>query len=100
MNRIRIDLTGRYNTITIRSDVKEWLDENYEQFGKEYAERYRTKGFAKFVNYFIMNLLESKFETQSQVIRLKESDFKWLHEEYRKAKNSSKMCRMLLEEMI
>ena len=27
-HKIRIDLTGRYNSITIRSDVHEWLEEN------------------------------------------------------------------------
>ena len=32
---IKLDLAGHYNTITIRSDVQEWLEENREQFGEE-----------------------------------------------------------------
>ncbi len=30
-HKIKLDLSGRYNTITIRSDVKEWLVENHEK---------------------------------------------------------------------
>ena len=57
---IKLDLAGHYNTITIRSDVQEWLEENREQFGEEYEEKYRAKCFTKFVSYFIINMLESK----------------------------------------
>ena len=81
-----MDLSGRYNTITIRSDVKEWLVENHEKLGNEYEERYNVKCFTKFVSYFIINMLESKSDTQNHSISLKESDFNWLQVEYKKQK--------------
>jgi len=87
-HKIKLDLSGRYNTITIRSDVKEWLVENHEKLGKEYEERYGVKCFTKFVSYFIINMLESKSDAQNHSISLKESDFDWLHEEYKKQKKN------------
>ena len=86
-HKIKLDLSGRYNTITIRSDVKEWLVENHEKLAKEYEERYNVKCFTKFVSYFIVNMLESKNDAQNHAISLKESDFNWLHEEFKKQKN-------------
>lgn len=85
-HKIKLDLSGRYNTITIRSDVKEWLVENHEKLEKEYGERYNVKCFTKFVSYFIINMLESKSDAQNYSISLKESDFNWLQEEYKKQK--------------
>ena len=87
-HKIKLDLSGRYNTITIRSDVKEWLVENHEKLAKEYEERYNVKCFTKFVSYFIVNMLESKSDAQNHSISLKESDFNWLQEEYKKQKNN------------
>ncbi len=87
-HKIKLDLSGRYNTITIRSDVKEWLVENHEKLGKEYEERYNVKCFTKFVSYFIVNMLESKSDAQNHSISLKESDFSWLQEEYKKQKKN------------
>ena len=89
-HNMRLDLSGHYNTITIRSDVQQWLSENHEELGKEYEERYRVKCFTKFVSYFIINLLESKFNAQNHSINLKESDFAWLQEEYQKQKQNVK----------
>ncbi len=86
-HKIKLDLSGRYNTITIRSDVKEWLVENHDKLGNEYEERYNVKCFTKFVSYFIINMLESKSDAQNHSISLKESDFNWLQEEYKKQKN-------------
>ncbi len=86
-HKIKLDLSGRYNTITIRSDVKEWLVENHEKLGEEYEEKYNVKCFTKFVSYFIINMLESKSDAQNHSISLKESDFNWLQEEYKKQKN-------------
>ncbi len=86
-HKIKLDLSGRYNTITIRSDVKEWLVENHEKLANEYEERYNVKCFTKFVSYFIINMLESKSDAQNHSISLKESDFNWLQEEYKKQKN-------------
>jgi len=87
-HKIKLDLSGRYNTITIRSDVKEWLVENHEKLAKEYEERYNVKCFTKFVSYFIFNMLESKNDAQNHAISLKESDFNWLHEEFKKQKKN------------
>jgi len=87
-HKIKLDLSGRYNTITIRSDVKEWFVENHEKLGEEYEERYNVKCFTKFVSYFIINMLESKSDAQNHSISLKESDFNWLQEEYKKQKNN------------
>ena len=85
-HKIKLDLSGRYNTITIRSDVKEWLVENHKEFGEEYEKKYGVKCFTKFVSYFIVNMLESKSDAQNHSISLKESDFSWLREEYKKQK--------------
>jgi len=87
-HNIRLDLSGRYNTITIRSDVQEWFDENHEKFGEEYEEKYRVKCFTKFVSYFIVNMLESKNDARNNLISLKESNYEWLQEEYRKQTNN------------
>ncbi|MGI9567948.1 MAG: hypothetical protein ACR2LL_13200 [Nitrosopumilus sp.] len=87
-HNIRLDLSGHYNTITIRSDVQQWLAENHEKLGEEYEQKYRVKCFTKFVSYFIINLLESKFNAQKHSINLKESDFEWLKSEYQKQKTS------------
>ena len=87
-HNIRLDLTGRYNTITIRSDVQQWLEENHNNLAEEYEDRYKVKCFTKFVSYFIVNMLESKIDAQNHAISLKESDFEWLKIEYQKQKNS------------
>ena len=87
-HKIRLDLSGHYNTITIRSDVQEWLNENYQKFSLEYETKYGVKCFTKFASYFIVNLLESKFNAQNHSINLKESDFEWLQKEYQKQKNN------------
>ena len=85
---IRLDLSGSYNTITLRSDVQQWLEENYEQYGEEYEAKYKVRCFTKFVSYFIVNMLESKYDSRNNYISIKESNFKWLQEEYRKQKNN------------
>ena len=89
MYDIKVDLGGRYNSITIRSDVKDWLEENYENFKNEYAKKYNIKSYAQFLSYFLLNMMESKSEAQNHVIKLKASDFKWLIEEYKKKQESS-----------
>ena len=73
-HKIKLDLSGRYNTITIRSDVKDWLVKNHKKFGDEYEKKYGVKCFTKFVSYFIVNMLESKNDAQNNSISLKESD--------------------------
>lgn len=81
-HNIVVDLTGRYNTLTIRSDVKRWLEDNHGLLAEEYEAKYGIKCFAQFVGYFLANLFESKFDSRHNVIRLKESDFGWLQKEY------------------
>lgn len=86
MHNIKVDLSGKYNSLTIRYDVKEWLEENYEKLKNDYTEKYGIDSFAQFVSYFIMNVFESKVEAQNHVIRLRASEFKWLIQEYKKRK--------------
>ena len=88
-HNIKLDLTGHYNTITIRSDIQEWLEKNQEKLGEEYEKKYRAKCFTKFVSYFIVNLLESKYEASNRSINLKESDFIYLQKEYQRHKEFS-----------
>ena len=88
--KVSIDLSGRYNTLTIRSDVKNWLEESYAELFVEYEKKYHIKCFAHFLSYFLINLFESKFDAQRNVIRLKESDFGWLQKEYQKHRKNTK----------
>lgn len=90
MRPVQVSRSGHYKTLTIRSDVRKWLEETYEENSAAYKKRYHTKCFAHFVSYFVANLFRSKFEAQSNVINLKESDFKWLHDEYQKHRRSGK----------
>jgi hypothetical protein len=87
---LKLNLEGSYNSITIRSDVKDWLEENYNIFGEEYKKKYRIKSFAHFLGYFLVNMFQSKAEAQNHVIKLKASDFKWLLEEYKKRQHAQK----------
>lgn len=86
MHTMKVDLSGRYHTLTIRSDVKTWLEENYEKMSEEYEEKYNTNCFAHFISYFLANLFQSKLDSQRNIIRLKESEFIWLQKEYKKHK--------------
>ena len=88
-HNIKIDLSGRYNSITIRLDVDNWLKENYDELKEKYEQKYHVKCFTTFVTYFLANLFESKLNAQNHVIRLEESDFKWVQEEYLKFKVNS-----------
>ena len=88
MHNFKVDLTGKYNSITIRSDIKEWLESNYRNNKEEYLKKYGVDSFAQFVSYFMINVFESKNESQDYVIRLKASDFKWLIQEYKKQRRN------------
>ena len=90
IHNLNLNLEGRYNSITIRSDVKEWLEENYNIFKEEYEKKYRIKSFAHFLSYFLVNMFQSKAEAQNHIIKLKASDFKWLIEEYKKQQEIQK----------
>ena len=91
LHNIKLDSSGRYNSITIRLDVDDWLKKNYKELKERYEQKYNVKCFTTFTSYFLANLFESKHDAQNHVIRLKESDFEWLQEEYMKFKSDSKL---------
>ena len=93
VHKLRLDLTGRYNTITIRSDIKEWLKSNYEENKEKYLELYNVKCFTKFVSYFIVNMIESKNDLENNALKMNESDFKWLRDEYKKRRKTTAKYR-------
>ena len=86
MQNIKADFSGRYTSLTIRSDVKEWLEENYEKLRDDYDRKYRANSFTQFAGAFMLNTFESKAAAQGNVIRLKQSDFRWLVDEYESRK--------------
>ena len=90
-HNVKLDLSGRYNSITIRLDVDDWLKKNYNELKEKYEQKYHVKCFTTFTSYFLANLFESKLDAQNHVIRLKESDFEWLQKEYVKFKVDSKL---------
>lgn len=85
-HNIKEDFSGRYTSLTIRSDVKSWLDENYEKLKEDYNRRYSANSFTQFAGIFMLNMFESRAQAQNYVVRLKESDFRWLVEEYDRKK--------------
>jgi hypothetical protein len=89
-HNIKLNLSGRYNSITIRLDVADWLKENYNELKEKYEQKYHVKCRSVFTSYFLANLFESKLDNQNYIINLKESDFEWLQEEYLKFKADSK----------
>lgn len=91
LHDLKLDPSGRYNSITIRLDVDDWLKKNYKELKLKYEQKYNVKCFTTFASYFLANLFESKNDAQNHVIRLKESNFEWLQEEYLKFKNDSEL---------
>jgi hypothetical protein len=87
---IKLDFSGQYTSLTIRSDVKMWLEDNYKKMGEDYGGKYRIKSFTQFACVFMLNMFESKSATQNYIIKLKESDFHWLEDEYEKRKQRYK----------
>jgi hypothetical protein len=88
---LEVDFSGRYTSVTPRSDVKEWLVQNYKNLQEVYNQRYRADSFTKFASIFMINVFESKSSTKDYIIRLKESDFQWLQEEFQKRKQDYKI---------
>jgi len=86
MYNIKIDFSGRYTSLTVRSDVKEWFEENYEVLKEKYERKYRANNFTKFASIFMLNMFESKAVSQNNIIKLKEADFTWLISEYTQRK--------------
>jgi hypothetical protein len=90
MHNLRADFSGVYTSLTIRSDIKAWLEENYENMREDYSKKYMATSFTQFAGIFMLNTFESKAAAQNNVIRLKEADFRWLVEEYGKRKEEYK----------
>ena len=90
MHSINADFSGIYTSLTIRSDVKSWLEENYGHRKEEYDIKYKTNSFTQFADIFMLNVFESKAAARNNIIRLKEADFRWLVEEYRNRKQEYK----------
>jgi hypothetical protein len=90
MHNINADFSGVYTSLTIRSDVKSWLGENYENLKQKYDIKYKTNSYTQFAGIFMLNMFESKAAAKNNVIRLKEADFRWLVEEYGKRKQEYK----------
>lgn len=90
MHNINADFSGVYTSLTIRSDVKYWLEENYENLKEGYDTRYKTNSYTQFAGIFMLNIFESKAAAQNNIIRLKEADFRWLVEEFGKRKQEYK----------
>ena len=84
---LKEDFSGRYTSLTLRSDVKAWLDNNFVNLKEEYFRKYRISSFTQFASIFLLNVFESKRKSREYVIRLKGSDFNWLTEEYEKRKH-------------
>jgi hypothetical protein len=83
-NELKIDFSGRYTSLTIRADVKTWLKENYEFYKEEYSQKYKIRNFTHFASFFMLNMFESKSKSNKYMVRINESDFLWLQEEYKK----------------
>ena len=86
MYNIKIDFSGRYTSLTVRSDVKKWFEENYVELKEKYEKKYRANNFTKFASIFMLNMFESKAASQNNIVKLKEADFNWLLSEYDKNK--------------
>jgi len=86
-HRISVNLSGRYTSLTIRADIKAWLKENYDRLNEEYRQKYGAKNFSRFVTFFLLNLVQSKIKTQEDIVRLKQADFDWLVDVYKKRQN-------------
>jgi hypothetical protein len=86
MHGIRPDFSGNYTSLTIRSDVKSWLQENYTNLQEHYGRKYGTNSFTQFACVFMLNMLESKAGIQGNILRIRESDFLWLMDKYNEKK--------------
>lgn len=90
MFSVKEDFSGRYTSLTIRSDVKAWLDENYDKLKEDYYRKYGASSFTQFASIFMLNMFESKARAQNYIVKLKEADFQWLVKEYESRKQEYK----------
>ena len=56
-HNIKLDSSGQYTSLTIRSDVKMWLEDNYKKMGEDYGGKYRINSFTQFACVFMLNVL-------------------------------------------
>src|SRR5207245_11023133 len=75
MYNIKIDFSGRYTSLTVRLDVKEWLEENYEVMKDKYKKKYRANNLTIYASTCMLNILDCKAACQNNIIKLTESDF-------------------------
>ncbi|MFZ0202686.1 MAG: hypothetical protein WAL46_03215, partial [Nitrososphaeraceae archaeon] len=78
LHNVRPDFSGQYTSLTIRSDVKSWLQKNYSELQEEFDKKYGTNCLTRFTCVFILNMLKSKAGMQNNVLKLRESNFVWL----------------------
>jgi tRNA(Met) C34 N-acetyltransferase TmcA len=45
LHNVRPDFSGQYTSLTIRSNVKSWLQQNYVELREEYNKKYGNKLF-------------------------------------------------------
>jgi hypothetical protein len=90
IHNIKLDFSGQYTSLTIRSDVKTWLEDNHNRLGEDYKAKYKITSFAQFACVFMLNMFLSKSAAQNYIVKLKESDFHWLEDEYKKRKQQYK----------
>ena len=86
MHNMDLDFSGRSTSLTLRSDIKQWLEENYNNLNEKYNKKYGSASFTQFASLFLINVFESKADSRNYNINLKESDYVWLKREYKKRK--------------
>jgi len=91
MHNMHLDFSGKATSLTLRSDIKQWLEENYNNFSEKYNKKYGSSSFTQFASFFMINMFESKADSHNYNINLKESDYVWLKNEYEKRKQEYKV---------
>ncbi|MGI0027792.1 MAG: hypothetical protein ACREAD_08145 [Nitrosopumilaceae archaeon] len=91
MHNMDLDFSGRSTSLTLRSDIKQWLEENYNNLNEKYNKKYGSASFTQFASLFLINVFESKADSRNYNINLKESDYVWLKREYKKRKQEYKV---------
>jgi hypothetical protein len=43
---VKLDFSGQYTSLTPRSDVKTWLEDNHKKLAGEYEGKYKIRSFA------------------------------------------------------
>src|SRR5438105_11267701 len=64
MHAVKADFSGQYTSLTIRSDVKVWLEENYGVLKVDYYKKYNENSFTQFTGVFMLNQFDSKASSQ------------------------------------